>query len=146
MSGAAASRLYTPEILALAVALADYPLDLDTGHVGEARSPTCGSTLELNLALDADARIDRLGMRVSACAIGQAAAALFARGAQGQTHERIAAARSQIKAWLSGDNARPDWPGFAVLEPARAYPGRHGAILLPWTAALAALSNSQQPS
>ncbi|MDX2219711.1 MAG: hypothetical protein SF172_11875 [Burkholderiales bacterium] len=146
MSGAAESRLYTPEILALAVALADYPLDSDAVHAGEARSPTCGSTLELNLALDADARIDRLGMRVSACAIGQAAAALFARGAQGQTHESIASARSQIKAWLSGDNARPDWPGLAILEPARAYPGRHGAILLPWTAALAALSNSQQPS
>jgi hypothetical protein len=34
----------------------------------------------------------------------------------------------------------PDWPGIALLRRARDYPGRHGAILLAWDAALAALA------
>ena len=67
----AAARLYTPELLALAVELAKVP-PLDTADVrGEARSPTCGSTLAVDLALDGNGRIARLGMRVRACAVGQ---------------------------------------------------------------------------
>ena len=43
----AAQRLYTPELLALAVELAEWPL-LETAHAhGEARSATCGSTLAM---------------------------------------------------------------------------------------------------
>ena len=34
-------------------------------------------------------------------------------------------------------------PYFTVLAPARAYPGRHGAMLLPWKAALDALSKRE---
>jgi hypothetical protein len=34
----------------------------------------------------------------------------------------------------------PDWPDFSLLEAARDYPGRHGALQLPWRAALDALS------
>ena len=34
----------------------------------------------------------------------------------------------------------PDWPDLEMLAPALPYPGRHGAILLPWRAAADALS------
>jgi len=37
----------------------------------------------------------------------------------------------------------PDWPGLDAIEAARAFPGRHGAMLLPWQAALAALSSER---
>jgi hypothetical protein len=36
----------------------------------------------------------------------------------------------------------PDWPGLAAIAPAREFPGRHGAIMLPWTAARDALSGA----
>jgi hypothetical protein len=39
----------------------------------------------------------------------------------------------------------PDWPDIQQIEPARDYPGRHGAIALPWKAALDALSNGVGP-
>ena len=73
---------------------------------------------------------------------GQAAAALFAQNAEGSSAASLVSARVSIAAWLRDGGSEP-WPGLAVLEPARAYPARHGAILLPWEAALAALSKAE---
>ncbi len=84
-------------------------------------------------------------MRASACAVGQAAAALFAQGAAGRDAEDIANARAAIVAWLSNGGLLPEWPGFSALVPARVHTGRHGAILLAWDAALAALSKAEAP-
>lgn len=139
----AAQRLYTPELLALAVELADYPpLDAASAH-GEARSPTCGSTLAMDLALDGDGRIARLGMRVRACAVGQASAAIFARHAAGRDRATLADALAGLEAWLADEGRpMPDWPELALIAPARAYPARHGAMLLPWKAAAATLSSA----
>jgi NifU-like protein involved in Fe-S cluster formation len=137
----AAQRLYTPELLALAVELADYPpLETAPAH-GEARSPTCGSTLAVDLALDDGGRIARLGMRVRACAVGQASAAIFARHASGRDLAEISDALARLEAWLDDEGPAPEWPDLALVAPARAYPARHGAMLLPWKAAAAALSS-----
>lgn len=137
-----AQRLYTPELLALAVELAEYaPLEIATAR-GDARSSTCGSTLAMDLALDDTGKIARLGMRVRACAVGQASAALFARHATGRDLTEIDDALARLEAWLDDEGPAPDWPDLALIEPARAYPARHGAILLPWKAAAAALSSA----
>jgi len=138
MTGGGATALYTPELLALAVSLADYPFDPVAPFTGEARSPTCGSRVSFSGALQA-AQVGQPGLRVSACAVGQAAAAIFIAQAAGKTRDDILAAREAIASWLVEEGPLPGWPGFAALEPARAYPGRHGAIPLAWDAALAAL-------
>jgi NifU-like protein involved in Fe-S cluster formation len=139
---AGADKLYTPELLALAVALADYPADPSLPLHGEARSKSCGSTLAADVAVDAGGRIEALGLRVRACAVGQAAAAIFARAAPGLGRDEIDAAHAALTAWLAGTGEMPDWPGLAAIAPARAFPGRHGAIMLPWTAARDALSTA----
>jgi NifU-like protein involved in Fe-S cluster formation len=137
----AAQRLYTPELLALAVELADYP-PLETARArAEARSPTCGSTLALDLGLDHDEQIVRLGMRVRACAVGQASAAIFARHAAGRDLANVRDALERLEAWLGDEGPAPDWPDLDLVAPARAYPARHGAMLLPWRAAFTALSS-----
>ena len=128
--------LYSPELLALAIELANTPYDKSLPLKGEARSRTCGSRIELSFAPDFAA----LGMRVSACAVGQAAAAIFAGGAAGRDAGDIADARHAIADWLAGQGPIPDWPRIAMLEPALPHAGRHEAILLPWTAAIDALS------
>ena len=143
---AGAERLYTPELLGLAVSLADYPLDPALPHRGAARSRSCGSTLDLGLALDTSGHVERLGLRVRACAVGQAAAALFAGGALGREAADIEAAQRAIAAWLADGGILPDWPGIAALAEARGFPARHGAIMLPWSAALDALSSSSPRS
>ena len=139
---AAADKLYTPELLALAVSLADYPADPALPLHGEARSKSCGSTLAVDLATDSDGRIERIGLRARACAVGQASAAIFARGARGRRPEEIEATGQSVSAWLEGAGELPDWPGLEALIPARDYPARHGAIMLPWTAAADALSTA----
>jgi len=139
---AGADKLYTPELLALAVALADYPADPALPLHGQARSKSCGSTLALDIGLGAAGRIETLGLQVRACAVGQAAAAIFARAAQGRGPQEIEAAHAALMEWLAGTGALPDWPGLAAIEPAREFPARHGAIMLPWTAARDALSTA----
>ena len=136
--------LYSPEILAAAVGLAAFPFDPAVPLHGEARSRSCGSTLQVGLSLDEQGRIARIGCRAQACAIGQAAAQIFASAAPGRSPDEIAATRTELALWLNGSGPAPDWQGIALLDPARDYPARHGAILLAWDAALAALASTPQ--
>lgn len=128
--------LYNREILALAVALAEFPRLAAPTCSGELRAPLCGSRVHLDLDLDADRRVRRSGLTVEACALGQAAATLFARGAVGHDAADLMAVHAALAAWLGGaGDAAPDWPGIAVLAAARGYPARHAAILLPFALA-----------
>ena len=137
---APARTLYTPAILGAATALAGYAWDEALPLRGEARSRRCGSTLALGLDVDGGGRITQIGLRAHACAIGQAAAQVFAVAAEGRTRSDVAAARAGLVAWLAGEAAAPDWPGVLLVEPALGYPARHDAILLAWDAAMAALA------
>jgi len=141
MSGA--ERLYTPGLLALALRLADYPWDDSLPNKGDARSKSCGSTLAVAFDLDEGGRISRLALKVRACAVGQASAAIFADAAVGRGLEDIRIARDATVRWLEGEGPLPEWPGMEAIEPARGYPGRHGAMMLPWEAVLAALSTER---
>jgi NifU-like protein involved in Fe-S cluster formation len=137
---ATAVRLYTPAILAAATGLSAYPWDDALPLRGDARSRSCGSAIALALSVDAGGRIEKLGLRPHACAVGQAAAAVFAAAAAGNGRDDVATARAAIADWLAGTGPVPDWPGIDLLEPAAGYPARHAAILLAWDAALVALA------
>ncbi|KUO54501.1 MAG: hypothetical protein APF78_10545 [Sphingomonadales bacterium BRH_c3] len=140
MSAASAGKLYTPELLSLATELANYPLSGEFSHSGEARSKTCGSSIRVGLETDDRGGISRLGMAVTACAVGQGSAAIFAANACGRNASELATTLRALENWLdSADAPMPDWPGFAALRTARDYPARHGALLLPWRAAAEAL-------
>ena len=139
---ASATVLYTPQVLSLATSLAKWPWDKAMALKGEARSPTCGSTVAVGLALAPDGRIERVGLRVHACAIGQGSAAIFAAAAPGLDRGELLQSEQLIAQWLRGAASLPDWPGLSQIAAARDYSARHGAILLPWKAALAALPSS----
>ncbi|VVT15707.1 iron-sulfur cluster assembly scaffold protein [Erythrobacter sp. EC-HK427] len=135
------SALYTPAMLAAAVELAQYPVLPAPCAEGRARSTTCGSEVTVQLALAEDGLIARIGLQARACAVGQAAAAVFARHAPGRSESAIAAAHDALAGWLAGEGAQPDWPDLDLVAPALDYPARHGAMLLPWKAAREALSS-----
>ena len=141
MAAARPAKLYSPELLGLATELALFPFNPDFPLRSEARARTCGSVITLGLALDENAHIAGIGMQVNACAIGQASATLLARHAAGASAADVTATTDALEGWLAGEGALPDWPGIAVLEPARNHAGRHGALLLPWKAACIALSS-----
>lgn len=132
--------LYTPEVLGLATGLAAFPLGDAFVQRAEARSRSCGSTLTLGLELDEGERVAAVGLRSQACAIGQASAAIFAQGAEGRSREEIVEVARSVELWLRGKGALPAWPGLTTIAAARDFPGRHGALMLPWTAALQLLA------
>lgn len=141
MTQRVAAKLYSPELLGLATGLARYPLTDDLPLRAEVRSRSCGSVIALGMALGRGGLIAQVGMKVSACAIGQASAALLAQAATGANPGSLRLTAEGLAAWLAGDGTLPRWPGIEVLAPARDHPGRHGALLLPWNAAVAALSS-----
>ena len=137
--------LYTPQVLGLAAQLADFPLTGEFAHSASARSRTCGSVIEIGLDCDPQGAVSRVGMKLAACAMGQASAAIMAAGLIGCEPGAIIAARASLERWLGEHGAVPDWPQIGLLAPALPHKGRHGALILPWTAACEALC-SRQPS
>src|SRR5690349_20105630 len=135
--------LYTTDILPLAASLHDpQPLEREDGRA-ELRSPTCGSRITMAVQLDGDRRVERLSMKVHACAFGQASAALVHHHGIGRTHDEIAEALVIISRWLAQEQEETgDWPDIVALEPARPRKARHGAILLPFRALLAAIESA----
>ncbi len=132
--------LYTREVLRLASATADFrALDAPDG-VDERRSPVCGSRVRIEVMLDEDRRVTAMGGSVRACAFGQASAALLLQGAMGRSGAELDAAAAALRAYLAGARDDPGgWPGLDTFAPARAHPGRHAAILLPFDSAAAAV-------
>ncbi|WP_211277363.1 iron-sulfur cluster assembly scaffold protein [Erythrobacter donghaensis] len=142
MSARVSSKLYSPELLGLATGLADFPLTSDLPLRAEERSRTCGSVIALGLAIDDDGLVSAVGINISACAIGQASAAVMAQAIRGDNPGHVRLTATGLERWLAGEGELPLWPSIAALTPARDHPGRHGALLLPWKAASAALSQA----
>ncbi len=141
MAGVKATKLYSPQLLGLAAGLANYPLNNASQFSGEARSRTCGSSIELAIDCREDGAVERIGMQVTACAIGQASAAIMAADVRGRSAADIITKTREIEQWLSGEGNMPGWPGFEALAPALEHPARHGALMLVWKAASNALSS-----
>lgn len=132
--------LYTTEILRLAASLPLRTTLVSPDGRGEKRSPTCGSVIRVEVTRDQAGRVVELAQAVQACAFGQASAALVQGFAIGRSSEEITAIRAELSDWLRGDGQAPG--DFAVLAPARTKSARHGAILLPFDALIAALSDA----
>ena len=132
----APSPPYTRDILRLAASLQPFEPLARTDGEAELRSPTCGSRIRVAVTLE-DGRVAAIAQKVEACAFGQAAAALMAAAAPGRDLDEARAALAGVEAWLGGDDAAA--LDLAPLNPARSRPGRHGAMLLPFRALVAAL-------
>jgi NifU-like protein involved in Fe-S cluster formation len=131
--------LYTTEILRLAASLKEArALSREDGQA-ELRSPTCGSRVVTAVQVNSEARVEGVSQQVHACAFGQASAALLEQGAIGRSGAEVEQALAQLAGWLEGSTSPPSWPGIATLAPARSRKSRHGAILLPFRALLAAM-------
>ena len=133
--------LYTLEILRLAGSLPD-PAHLErVDGTAQLRSPTCGSTVRTEVQLEGGL-VTAVSQQVRACAFGQASAALVARHARGRTRKEIADALAGLTGWLDGSRDDPGGWGLEALAPARPRTSRHGAIVLPLRALLAAVEDS----
>ena len=138
------ASLYTTEILRLAASLSEpHPLEREDGRA-ELRSPTCGSRICTSVELDGERRVRTVSQQVHACAFGQASAAILEQHAIGRSHDEVSSALLALSRWLAGEQEETgDWPGIGALAPARSRKSRHGAILLPFRALLAAIESTR---
>jgi NifU-like protein involved in Fe-S cluster formation len=130
------SALYSRDILRLASSIPNLGrLDCPQASA-EKSSSVCGSRIAVDVALDSEGRIAKLGQEVKACALGQASAALMGGHAVGRTAAELERARDSLAAFLAGHCDRPgDWPGLEIFAEARRVPARHASILLAFDAA-----------
>ena len=129
------SPLYNRDILRLAAGIPHLGPLAGAQARAERRSALCGSRVAVEVRLDEQGRIAALGQEVSACALGQASAALMGAHAPGRDSAELARACDELRAFLHGRREDPGtWPGLGVLAAARPYPARHASILLPFEA------------
>jgi NifU-like protein involved in Fe-S cluster formation len=133
------SSLYNRDILRLAASLIQNDRLESPDGIAEARSPLCGSRIQAEITLAANGTIAALALRANACALGQASAAILRDKAAGNDLATIAGIRLGISNALTGNGDMPlIWPDLCLLSPAKDYPSRHAAILLPYDALLSA--------
>ena len=138
------ASLYSIDVLRRAASVADFPLLPDHDAKAERRSPTCGSRITVTLKLDDEGRIAAVGVDAKACALGQAAAAIFAASALGADQAAIEMVSDAWRVYLSGEQeALPDWAGLELLAAGRAYPARHPSMRLAFEAAAAAFAERE---
>ncbi len=142
--------LYPNALLALAADIPHIaPLADDDAAPGvgvaHKRSMVCGSEVGVALTLDDDGRIADVALEVDACALGQASASVFARGAIGASQADVTAGLEAMTQLLR-EGAAPAPGRFAeipTLAPIRGYPRRHASALLVWRAASAAFERAR---
>jgi NifU-like protein involved in Fe-S cluster formation len=102
-------------------------------------SRTCGSAIEIDVNLRGG-RVSAYGHSISACALGQASAAIVAANVIGAPVAELRWLRAQMAAMLAGNGPPPSgkWADLACLEPVRDYPPRHTSTLLVFDALIEA--------
>ncbi|MEL6767856.1 MAG: iron-sulfur cluster assembly scaffold protein [Pseudomonadota bacterium] len=134
-------KLYSQRILALAAALPHAGRLEAADGSAKKRSPLCGSTVTVDVALDGEGRVSAFAQDVKACALGQSSASVLGDAVLGKDRSEIAAGRDALHAMLKNGGEAPGAP-FAELEallPARDYKNRHASIMLAWDATLDAI-------
>ncbi|RMB37367.1 NifU-like protein involved in Fe-S cluster formation [Sphingomonas sp. PP-F2F-G114-C0414] len=127
--------LYNAEILRLAATIPHHERLPEPMATAEKRSPICGSRVTIDVAVDDEGKVSKVGLLVRACALGQASSSLLASNILGRTPAELAATRDALTAWLARDGDAPDWPGMDIFTPALDYTARHPSIRLAFEAA-----------
>ena len=134
-------ELYHNRVLELA---ADIP---HVGRLNDAQgsslkvSRVCGSTVQVDVKLDAEGRIAEIAVDPKACALGQAATAILSQHAIGRSLEELEAAREALRAMLKDGAAPPGGVFWELrhLAPVKDYPPRHASTMLAFDAAVEAM-------
>jgi NifU-like protein involved in Fe-S cluster formation len=135
--------LYNDDILSLAASLRNARLERPCGSARKV-AKLCGSDIEIDIIMDG-AVVSECALRVKACALGQASAAVLYRHIIGASLGDISAARSALRAMLKDNENSPKgrFKALHILQGAANYPARHGSILLAFDAAIAAIGQCQ---
>ena len=95
------------------------------------RTAVCGSSMTVDLNIK-NGKIEKIGLDIKACALGQASASIFAKNAVGLTLEEVQNLKNELIGFLkTGDfKIKKPFDDYKYLDPARSVPYRHDSILL----------------
>lgn len=135
--------LYSMDILTLSSTLENAALDHPDGTARKV-SRLCGSWVEIDVAMDGD-KVSDVALRVQACALGQASAAILKERIVGSTLAELTEARDALRAMLKNDGQAPTgrFERLVLLEGVRAYPARHQSTMLAFEAAVEAVKMAE---
>ena len=133
--------LYSAKILTLAANMPRAGRLAAPQATAERTAKLCGSTIIVDVILDAAGHVADFAQDVRACALGQAAAAVLGDHVIGADLADIEQARDALRDMLKADGPAPDgrFSDLAVLAPVKDYPARHASTLLAFEAAVAAV-------
>jgi NifU-like protein involved in Fe-S cluster formation len=131
--------LYNTDILALSATLRNERLDAPDGTSRKV-SKLCGSWVEIDVVVE-EARVAKAALRVQACALGQASAAILKESIEGASLDELKNARDALRDMLKADGEPPTgrFEKLALLKDVKAYPARHTSTLLAFEAAVEAV-------
>jgi NifU-like protein involved in Fe-S cluster formation len=112
-----------------------------------AHSKLCGSTIEVDLKLEAG-RISDFGQNVKACLLGQASASIVGREIVGTAPQEFRSVAETMRRMLKSGGPPPEgrWADLALLQPVKDYPHRHASTLLVFEAVERALDQIAERS
>ncbi|PVM84614.1 iron-sulfur cluster assembly scaffold protein [Caulobacter endophyticus] len=106
----------------------------------ERAAKLCGSRILVDVVVK-DGKVADFAQEVSACALGQASAAVLGANVIGADLSELELARDALAAMLKANGPHPAgrFAELAVLEPVKDYPARHASTLLAFEAAVEAV-------
>lgn len=131
--------LYNTDVLTLSAGLRAGRLDAPHGTARKV-SMLCGSSIEVDVMMDGEC-VSNTALRIEACALGQASAAIMQDAMMGASLDELRAAREALRAMLK-EGAEPPAGRFAklaLLLGVRDYPARHNSTMLAFDAVVAAV-------
>lgn len=132
--------LYNMDVLSLAANI-KHVGRLDNPH-GTSRkvSKLCGSWLEVDVNMQGEA-VSEFALRLQACALGQASAAILSEAITGATEAEVQTARDALYHMLKKGGAPPKgrFAKLSLLKDVANYPARHTSTLLAFDAAAEAI-------
>ena len=137
------TELYNTEILSLSATLKNETLDAPQGSARKV-SKLCGSWVEIDVNLDGGV-VSEAALRVQACALGQASAAILKTQIIGASLDDLIAARDALRDMLKSAGGPPTgrFERLKLLAGVSAYPARHASTLLAFEAAVEAVRQAQ---
>jgi NifU-like protein involved in Fe-S cluster formation len=107
-------------------------------------NPLCGDRVTLDLRL-AEGRVDAVGHKVRGCLLCQAAAAVIAARAPGETPAALQRTAERQGLAIRKDPVAAEglWPELAAFAPVHAHRSRHDCVLLPFEALTRALGAAE---
>lgn len=110
---------------------------------GEARlnNPLCGDRIRMQVVV-ASQKITAVAHETKGCLLCRAAASVIGARAVGLDPAGIRAVAEDLERGLkAGTVISGSWPELSMFDPVHGYPARHGCVMLPFRALLAAVQN-----